>query len=494
MSVKVMSTMEFNGIEKYFSLHGNWYTIASAAHLSGDLSIIRNNALQAIQCLLKRHSRLRTRFRIEDHRQLLDILDYDTLDLSPHQLFSVIEPTNGSWQEIVENRCNHNPYSPDGSIDFPLFHFMLVLDPQSTSTSDTNFFHLLLFINHCIADGRSGYILIHEFLTLVTSSDLHERSEPMNGEVLPFIHQLIPRPFGRLYPLVFFIAKRVFSQEFRKLRHLRIPVKPIPLIDQGPRKFDVPQYKTRFLFSSSSTNLYRNLKQQCHSHHVTINGPLFGCLLLAVHRCFPLKNNDQLAPFNVGFPFDMRGRLAESSPLTSSSVGFFVGVGAMELSRSLSMHSTQFWSLAAKCVRMTRKQLERNGVPLTMHVFSNVLQNEDAINRLTRQFPDGREGELGFSNIGKYPFDCDYNHGQLRLHGINVVNSASVYRTSAAVFVTCASDKQLDFSLAHEIESDDKAKEFLQYYIRLVETCADLERCKSQTTLEELLQIVELKQ
>ena len=492
MSFKVATILEFDGAEKYLCLHGNWYTIASAAHLSGDHSIIRNNALQAIQCLLKRHSRLRTRFRIEGQQYLLDILDYDTLDLSPHQLFSVIEPTNGSWQEIVENRCNHNPYSSDGSIDFPLFHFMLVLDSQSTSTSDTNFFHLLLFINHCIADGRSGYILIHEFLTLVTSSDLNERAEPINGEVLPFIHQLIPRPFGPLYPLLFFIAKRIFYRELKKLRHPRIPIKSIPLADAGPSKFHVQPYKYRFLFSSSAPNLYANIREQCHSHHVTINAPLFICLLLAVHHYFPLEDNDCLVPISISMQFDMRPRLPHS-PLTSSSVGFFVGVNDMKLGSSFSLQSTRFWSLAQKCMQLTRKQLNRDGIPLSMHAFSDVMKNEDALNQVVRQFPDGRTAELAFSNIGRYPFSCHYQQGQLRLHGIHVANNASVYRTSSMIYVTCAGDKQLDFSLAHEMESDEKAKEFLEYYIRLVEASADHQRCKSETTLGLLLQSVEFK-
>ena len=488
MSLKVASTLELDGVEKYFCIDGSWSTIGYAAHLTGDHSAIAANATHAIQHLLKRHPRMRTRFRLENNRYFLDVLEYDDESLSVDSLFSVVKATTDeSWQQIVENRCNQNPYSDDGSINFPLFHFMLVIDRQSSEI-----FHLLIFANHCVSDGRSGYILINEFLTLALSSNLNDTFEPINREILPFIHQLIPRPYGRLFPLISVVAKRVFRGELSKLRHPRIPVKPTPLIDCGPSKFVVQRYKLKFLFGSSSSGLYSNLRQQCHSHHVTMHGPLFGCLLLATHHCFPLNNTDRLAPFTVGMPFDMRTRLPESS-LTSSSIGFFIGMGNVKLNRSLPLRSTPFWTLVDECMRITHKQLEKSGVPLSMHTFSDILRDEREMNRIATRFPEGREGELAFSNIGKYPFSCDYNQSQVKLHGIHVANNASVYRVSSSVFVTCTGDSQLNFSLAHEIESEEKAKEFFDYYIRLVEVCADGQRCKPETTLEELLQSIELK-
>ncbi|CAF3536557.1 unnamed protein product, partial [Adineta steineri] len=99
--------------------------------------------------------------------------------------------------------------------------------------------------------------------------------------------------------------------------------------------------------------------------------------------------------------------------------------------------------------------------------------------------------ELGFSNIGKYPFSCKYNEGEVQLQGIHVINNMSVYRTSTDIFVTCTDNKQLDFSMAHEMESDEIAQGFLDCYLRLIELCADSERCKSETTLDELLKMME---
>jgi hypothetical protein len=89
--------------------------------------------------------------------------------------------------------------------------------------------------------------------------------------------------------------------------------------------------------------------------------------------------------------------------------------------------------------------------------------------------------------MGKYPFSCDYNQGQLRLRGLHLINNCSVYYSTAVFFVTCAGDGQLDFSLAHVMKNEEKALEFLDYYVRLVEACANAD---IGITLDQLLTTV----
>ncbi|CAF4264831.1 unnamed protein product, partial [Adineta steineri] len=192
MTHQVISTLPLLGVEKFFCLHGGWLTIAHAAHLSGNYSMLISNASNALQCLLKRHSRMRTRLRVDDNRYFLDNLQYNSEHLSSDLFFSAIEITNESWQELVERRCNQDPYSNNGTVIFPLFHFMLLYNSQQ---SDDQLFHLVLFQNHCVSDGQSGFILIHEFLTMATTSNALEISEPLNTEILPLLGQLIPRPY-----------------------------------------------------------------------------------------------------------------------------------------------------------------------------------------------------------------------------------------------------------------------------------------------------------
>ena len=486
MSCRIISTFPLEGIEKSILVHGGWVTISHAAHLTGNREILINNAPSTIECLLKRYTRMRTRCRLENNRYLLDILEYDHEYLSSDLFFSTMDSSQDSWQDVVERRCNEDPYLHNGTLIFPLFHFVLLFDSQS-SKSD-NHFHLILFENHCVSDGRSGLFLINDFLTLATSPNLSTISEPVNNDFLPFLVDLIPRPFGPLYPLLASLGKYLFKRELRKLTHPRIPIKLNHLPNNPSNPSNVPRYYTKFLFSSSSTNLYENLHNQCRLHNVTINGPITACLLLTLHHCFPLVDQTRLKPFEVGVPFDMRSRLPRS-PLTKTSVGLFAGFNGVKINRSLSMRSIRFWSLAKQCMKNTLDQLKQSGVPLMMHFFADLVRDDQRFARFARHFPDGRQSELLLSNIGKYPFSCEYNNGEICLRGLHVINNNSVYRTSTMVFVTCVGDGQLDFSLAHEMDRDDRAKEFLDFYVHLIEICADGQRCSAETTLDNFMRM-----
>ena len=485
---KIISTLELNGIGKFLCAHGSWLTMALAAHLTGNPSFLATNVSSVIQCLLKRHSTMRTRLRVDDHRYLIDFFEYDSEHLSSDLFISTVETSSDSWQEIVEKRCNQDPYTHNGTSIFPLFHFMLLFDSQQSAE---RIFHLILFANHCVSDGRSGYVLLNDFLTLATDSNLCQAYEPCNNEILPFIGELIPRANGLFYPLLSFIVKRLIKRQLRQEAQTRIAVKTIPHLDCGPSSFGVQRYKTKFLFASSSSDLYSNLYRQCRSQEVTLNGPLFGCLLLAVHHCFPLDNETRLKPFEIGVAFNMRSRLPRSA-LTSSSVGYYVSGSGVKLDQSLPIQSTPFWSMARQCMTNTRKQARLSSVSFTMGILDDLFQRQRDFDRLTRFFPEGRQAELAFSNVGKYPYSCEFNKGEIRLRGLHIINNASLYRVSTTIFVTCAGDGQLDFSMAHEMESEDKAKEFLDYFVRLVETCANEKYCKTETTLGQLLKSVQL--
>ncbi|CAF3962093.1 unnamed protein product, partial [Rotaria sp. Silwood1] len=125
----------------------------------------------------------------------------------------------------------------------------------------------------------------------------------------------------------------------------------------------------------------------------------------------------------------MRSRL-NRSPLTSSSVGFFVGIGEVKFNRSFSMRSTRFWSFAHQCMTITRNQLSRIGVPLIMKMFTDIASHEHKFDRFSRLLYEGRHSELALSNIGKYPFSSAYNHGEIQLRGLHVINNCSLYRSS----------------------------------------------------------------
>ena len=484
---RILSTIELDGLEKICSLHTGWIIIGYAAHLKGDPTILLNNFNHVLPHLLKRYPRMRTRLRLNGFQQFLDVFDYDEDFLHPDLFYSITNSADQTWQKLVEERCNRNPYSDQGTIAFPLFHFVLVYDPISVDSDATEqIFHLLLFSHHSVSDGRSGFILINDLLTLATSVDLHQHIEPVNVEVLPCLINFIPRPFRPFAKLRTIIDRRMFKRELLRLHQPRIPIESM-MIPNESNSFGLHPVALRFLFSSSSSTLYKRLHDKCQSEHVTIHGPLFVCLLLAIERCFPQPNENHryLNPWGIDVDFDLRTRLP-NSPFTSKSVGFTIGIHSLQLKHRYLLRSTCFWTLARKSVDLTRKTISRGKMFSSQHFFTDLLRDERFWTKNVTRSTDGRLGEFNFSNIGKFPFANVYPGGQLRLEGFHIVNSGSIYRTSNIIFVTCVGETQLDFSFAHEMASE-KAKEFFEFYIALIENCAD---SPVNVTLSELLDTI----
>jgi hypothetical protein len=118
-------------------------------------------------------------------------------------------------------------------------------------------------------------------------------------------------------------------------------------------------------------------------------------------------------------------------------------------------------------MRITNKAIASKDLSFRTHFFNYIVKSQRKFEKFSQFLPNGLTSELSFSNIGKHSFSSDYNQGQLRLRGLHVINNFSVYYSSTTFFVTCAGDGQLDFSLAHVMESEEKALEFLHYYVRL---------------------------
>lgn len=479
---RILSTIELDGLEKICSLHAGWIVIGYAAHLKGDPTILLNNFNDVLPHLLKRYPRMRTRLRLNGFQQFLDVFDYDEDFLHPNLFYSIQNSADQTWQKLVEEQCNRNPYSDNGTTAFPLFHFVLIYDQLASDVAEQTF-HLLLFSHHSVSDGRTGFILINDLLTLATSVDLHQHVEPVNVDVLPCLINFIPRRFRPFSKLRTMIDRRAFKRELLHLRQPRIPVESMTIPNES-NSFGFQPVALRFLFSSSSSTLYKRLHDKCRLENVTLHGPLFVCLLLAIERCFPQSNENRryLNPWGVDVDFDLRTRLP-NSPFTSKSVGFTIGIHSFQLKHRYLLRSTRFWTLARKSVNLTRKTISRGEIFSSQHFFADLLRDERFWTKNVTKSIDGRLGEFNFSNIGKFPFSNVYQGGQLCLEGFHVVNSSSIYRTSNIIFVTCVGETHLDFSLAYEMPSE-KAKEFFEFYIQLIENCAD---SPTNVALSELL-------
>ena len=488
-SASIIAIKDIEGIERNACRDGGWMTCAHAAHLTGDPSTIAAGSIPAIKCLLRKYPLMRSRLRIDGQRFALETFQYTDENAFYDRFFSMRDIERGGWQKIVAEQCNRSPYSDDDTIIYPLFYFIFLIEIQDTVSAGIRHSHLILFSDHTVSDGRTGYILINEFLQLIVSNNC-DLSHHVNNELLPFISELIPRPYGFLYPILLFLATYFIKRQLKKLSQPRISVKSTPLINLQSTRFHQQRYENHFLFSSSSNRLYNNLRQQCKRYGMTLHGPLLGCLLMVLNRFFPRSDEIHFSPMSIGVPMDMRSRLP-NSPLTAESIGMYVGFGQVEFNRTYPLRTTRFWQFAHDCMQKTHNQLASYAIPLRMHVLKDISNDARQFEEISRLLPEARNCEVSLSNLGRYPYPSHYNGDQLRLHGIHFVNNSSRYRASLVIFVSCVNDQQLDFSMAHEIDCEQKAKLLLDYYVQLLEACSDSESCTLDTSLEQLLRLLD---
>ena len=276
----------------------------------------------------------------------------------------------------------------------------------------------------------------------------------------------------------------------------RIPVKTLRNDDTRPNSYPAQPVLNKFLFSSTRAGLVPDLRSKCRDQKTTLHGPLLASLLLASHIVFPRKgrkekgactNRPYLDNIDVATEVDMRRRLPQSG-LQPTSVGFFVGSTLLHFDtsrRQYPLTSTTVWKLALECVDLTRKAVTGREVALATHMFRNIIGDERVFTELASLFPDGRMGELNFSNVGEYPFAKDYNNGKIKVQGMHVFSSSNVYSQTVALFVSSAGDDgHLDLTLVHELETEELAERFFSTYLRIVELWTQAEK---HTTLQAML-------
>ncbi|UJR12860.1 hypothetical protein I4U23_017034 [Adineta vaga] len=84
---------------------------------------------------------------------------------------------------------------------------------------------------------------------------------------------------------------------------------------------------------------------------------------------------------------------------------------------------------------MTRNAMKRDGISLTMHIFAELRKDDRNLRELGRSGLAGRTGEMSYSNLGKYPFSCDYQQNTLKIRGLHLTNNCSCYRSGTNIYM-----------------------------------------------------------
>ena len=481
LNLSIGQTIELHGLEKLFSLHGNWSTIVHVAHFSRtDAGRLTQPIHHIIKQLLKRHARLRSRLRIlrapstrvfhpdtqqayVHERTLLDIFDYDEELFSRENVlksfYALSHNETDHWTTMAEDLANQNPYNEKLTCVFPLFHFTFVFNEKV----DRENFHLILRTNHSVSDGHSGYVLLHDYLTLATQDSSTDWK--INREPPLKLLQSTRKPYGFFYSALSKLVSFVYACQMKHVAR-RLPVASIQC-DSDTRYPVIQPMRTRFAFASCAADRYQRFRDACHEHRLTLHGPLLACLVLAVqHSFFPLST-DCLESLDIEINYNMRTRVVDGASV-DDAIGFYVGVSSLDFSRIPLL--TQFWSLANDCWRKTHAKLANGEVLLSMHSFSDIIDDDEHYFQSIGQAAHGMLSELNYSNLGRYPYDTS-RYGDVHLDGIHLASSASVYHSSLIVYLTCV--KQIELSLAHRLEDRSKAEDFLADYKYLIESCGD---------------------
>ena len=474
----VLKTTELRGAEKLYSLHGNWSWIVHIAHLSQTDPIQLTDRLDSIlQQLLKRHVRLRSRLRIVrmstdavdqsepvrscgEEQVLLDLVEYDDDVFARQDIlrrFYSIYQGDEPWTKLAEDLADRNPHNDTSNSLFPLFHLKFVM-----TSSDPKNFHLILLTHHSVSDGMSGFIILHDYLTLASQDALMQCN--VRRDIPPDLLDRMSKPYGFLYPWMSKVASLIYIYQMKS--HQR----QIPIASDDQRHPSMQPIRTRFLFTSCSEEHYQRLHRLCQTRKITLHGPLFACLILAIQQSFfrsSLTSSKKLTQIHIDINYNMRTRLLSDTSLRDT-VGYYVAVNSIDFSRI--PLSESFWSLARYCYEQTQKVASDRDMLFNTHHFADIIADQTTFVPSIVQASKGNLSEMTYSNLGKYPYD-HRTYSNIHLDGIHLASSSAIYHSSFVVYVTCV--EHLDVSLAHRLSDDEPARAFLSLYKRLIERCCD---------------------
>jgi hypothetical protein len=491
----ISKTIELKNFEKLYCLHGNWSSIVHIAHFTQTNSSLLTERLHyIIKQLLRKHSKLRSRIRIirslstnifhpetnqpyVDEQHLLDLFEYDE-DLFSRidilQNFYSFYQGNENWMKVAEDLANKNPYNEYLTCIFPLFHLNFILN-------DNDNIHLILLTNHSISDGQSGYIILHDYLTLATQNQCFEWE--INRDFKPNLLDLMERPYRFIYPLLSKLFRIIYNYQMKYFQS-NLPVQSI-LINPNDHRYPYLQPKrTHFLFTSCSKEHYERFRQICHEHNLTLHGPLFACLALAIHHSFFPQTDNILKTVEIAIDYNMRSRLSSHQSL-KETVGYYVAANAIDLS-DISL-STKFWLFADDCSKQTRQKLFNDELRLNTFTFADVIDDKKNFFYSIGKSSEGVLSEMNYSNLGKYTYDIN-QYKNIHLDSIHLVNNESIYHTSSIIYLTCV--QQIDLSLAHRFANLKQAEEFFYLYKYLIELSIEFHR---NITLQDILDLLKTK-
>ncbi len=405
-----------------------------------------------------------------------------------------------SWQDIVWKAC-HVPRK-----DNPLSAMTILVQSSTTAT-------IILYTDHAFSDGFSGYVVLRDFLRVVSSaSDIDSKSEPNVSNIYahlspislplqpPIMDKLQPkttwtctsyfrRLFYRLMAWLFYQVLKVELSSFHSILHGHLlPREPLQVQEEvlqhgtstststsTTTMNTVNKMKSTKNFATGTTQNLREALTRCRAEDTTLHGPLCLAIALAIaHSTGKITPSNSHVILNTSIDYDLRRRVEPSMGL--EHVGCNIGVGflATWMTKGLDL-SGNFWQTAKEVKSAT----DAGGKGLIFRALFSLshyeLSSPKRLEAMGRRSSEGVGGDVNISNLGRWPFEKECGEGKIKIEGVHLYHRTLASGLDAAIVFFITSVDTLHMAMTSRLADQTMADTIFQKAVKMMEAIGKME-------------------
>lgn len=333
-----------------------------------------------------------------------------------------IEPWRpDAWQAVAVQEANAPMETPKG----PLVRAFLL---DGSESSD-----LILTLNHSVADGQSGVLIMKELLELHGGRARHISPQP--DVLVPPLKALFESKLKAIW-----VAMKIFW----KSRNMT----PNPPEQWVP----VSERRTGLITVQFAKDFMTPLITAARLHETTLHGALVAAMLMAIEREMRDTNNDPAGKMlGCATPVDLR-RYTE---ISKEAVGNLLS-GVMS---SHKVHpETSFWTLAAEVSQSIRSTITSSDLLALARMQDMTAAQVTDLEKTMATAERFNRAAAIVTNLGRLDFGEIYGSLKLERMGFLVSNNANAGAALVLCAITMGDTTSLNFSYTEPLLSKEKAQ------------------------------------
>lgn len=460
------SSFELKGIERLFE--SNAIRIAHVIHISSsnpqELEDLYSRARDAWRWVLSKHPRMRASFEettvkpTEKKQSFMDLrptISESAVDASLE--IHPYDPDRIPWQDYVWEECHTSrPYRNTSETLFALTLYKP--KPKESRSVGT----IILFSDHAVSDGFSGYVILKDFLERATNPSLLQEPPTPHPNPTSMMDQLATQtPWMRRYVdrVLSFVISRFMPLIFKSFTPALAPY-----FTADPNGKETARISTKNFASGTPDHLEAALKK-CRLENTTLMGPICIAIALAIASCQADKADDEKSHvrLNVSVDYNLRAKVG----MSKDNVGCFIGIANLAQWGSKGLPLQQrFWDLARDC-----KAQVTNGMSGMSTMFTLFDTYHDRFEGWSQSLQYGVGDDVNISNLGRWPFASSFG-------SITLDQSYLYHRTVGGVdsgmvfFIT--SIRTLNYAMTSQLTDASVADRVFQKAVHIIERVGEI--------------------